>query len=310
MRFPLLVLTASLVGLMSVHVSAKAVAPIKPAKTKAIVQQKKTTSDKSQPNEKVVKSIGTQVKPAPLVKQAEVLAPQADEAEFSPRLKQPAPQLPTDDQNDDLPAKHQLTQAEILVLQVQSILSESTSEEFEKIEPYVFIPADPNNLDLLWPVETRTISSAWGPRVRTAVTVVKTPNGKQRVRKPYNSVHRGVDLTAPLGHGIFAAMDGSVAAVGNNNKLGKFVRIDHGNGVETVYGHNSANLVQVGEMVRRGQIIAKVGSTGHSTGPHVHFEVLIDKQQVNPAPLLNDTEEISAEIIAYNENFQSSGRGR
>jgi murein DD-endopeptidase MepM/ murein hydrolase activator NlpD len=204
------------------------------------------------------------------------------------------------------PARRETSRDDYLISQIQNVLP-----ELHAVEPGIYFSADPNNLDLLWPVETRTISSAWGPRVRRTSTVVKTPNGgKRRVYKTYNSVHKGIDLTAPLGHSIFAAMDGRVSSVGRERKLGNFVKIDHGNGVETVYGHNSANLVKAGDFVRRGQIIARVGNTGHSTGPHVHFEVRINNQQVNPGPWLNDTDEISAEILAHNEKFQLRGRSR
>jgi murein DD-endopeptidase MepM/ murein hydrolase activator NlpD len=99
-------------------------------------------------------------------------------------------------------------------------------------------------------------------------------------------------------------MDGRVVEAGRHRHLGRFIKIDHGNGLETLYGHNSANLVAVGDAVRRGQIIGKVGSTGRSTGPHVHFEVRINSVQVNPAPWLNDTEELSAEILAYNQTIR------
>ena len=167
---------------------------------------------------------------------------------------------------------------------------------------------DISDLDLLWPVETRTISSAWGPRVRMMTMVVRTPAGSRRVSKPYAGVHKGIDLTAPLGHAVFAALDGRVSDVGRSRGLGNFVKISHGNGVETVYGHNSANLVRVGEMVQRGQIIARVGNTGHATGPHVHFEVRIDGRQVNPMPMLNDTDGVSAEMAEYNERFLRHGR--
>jgi murein DD-endopeptidase MepM/ murein hydrolase activator NlpD len=174
--------------------------------------------------------------------------------------------------------------------------------------PFQF--ADPDNLDFLWPVGTRTISSAWGPRIRTTTVVIKSPNGNRRVRRPYTSDHKGIDLTAPKGHSIFAAMDGRVSSIGRNSKLGNYVKIDHGNGVETIYGHNSANLVATNDIVRRGQIIARVGSTGRSTGPHLHFEVRINDQPINPAPWLNDTEEISAEILAHNEKFLLSAPRR
>lgn len=169
-------------------------------------------------------------------------------------------------------------------------------------------PFAPNldSLDLMWPVETRTISSGWGPRRRTAIVVVKTPNGSRRISKPYTGTHKGVDLTAPQGFSIFAAMEGRVNAVGRDRVWGNYVTIDHGEGIETFYGHNKANLVAVGEMVRRGQIIATVGSTGRSTGPHIHFEVRVNGQQVNPTPFLNDAEEyFSPEILDLNERTLS-----
>jgi murein DD-endopeptidase MepM/ murein hydrolase activator NlpD len=184
---------------------------------------------------------------------------------------------------------------------VHSFMAEETMAEAPAASTFTEI--DLGSLDLLWPVETRTISSAWGPRVRMMTTVVKTPAGSRRVSKPYTSSHKGIDFTAPLGHGVFAALDGRVSKACRGGKLGNFVVIDHGSGVETVYGHNSANLVKVGDTVLRGQIIARVGNTGHSTGPHVHFEVRIDGRQVNPMPLLNDTEAISAEMSEHNERF-------
>ena len=155
-------------------------------------------------------------------------------------------------------------------------------------------------LDLMWPVETRTISSGWGPRMRTTIVVVKTPEGSRRISKPYTGTHKGIDLTAPQGFGIFAAMEGRVSSVGRDRTMGNYVAIDHGEGIETFYGHNKANLVAIGEMVLRGQIIATVGSTGRSTGPHVHFEVRVNGQQVNPAPFLNDEDEPSPEMIDLN----------
>jgi len=165
-------------------------------------------------------------------------------------------------------------------------------------------PFAPNldSLDLMWPVETRTISSGWGPRRRTALVVVKTPEGNRRISKPYMGTHKGIDLTAPQGFSIFAAMEGRVSAVGRDRTIGNYVAIDHGEGIETFYGHNKANLVAVGEMVCRGQIIATVGSTGRSTGPHVHFEVRVNGLQVNPTPFLNDAEEdFSPEILDLNK---------
>ena len=301
MRLFLTVLAIGIASLTSAYVSAG---------PSASAQEKKTTADsKPQPGKKAAKTDAKQVEPASvLVKQTETLPPlpQLIDTEHSARMEQALSSLPVDT-NDQPQAKNKPSPTQHLVSQVQSVLPEAASAESLHSEPSIFLSADPDNLDMLWPVETRTISSAWGPRVRTTTTVVKTPNGNRRIRKPYTGVHKGIDLTAPKGHSIFAAMDGHIVAAGRNKSLGIFVRIDHGNGIETVYGHNSANLVKVGDLVRRGQIIARVGNTGHSTGPHVHFEVLIDNRQVNPAPLLNDTEEIPAEILAYNEKIRSTG---
>lgn len=169
-----------------------------------------------------------------------------------------------------------------------------------------FTPADREHLDLIWPVETRSISSAWGPRMRSKIIRVRNHHKKKRVR--YRGSHKGVDLNAPMGTSVFAAMDGQVIAVGKQRAYGNFVTIDHGNGVVTHYGHHRINLVQVGDLVRRGQKIAEVGRTGNATGPHLHFELRLDGTQRNPLPFLNDEEEISAEVLAMNAQIGESHR--
>lgn len=88
--------------------------------------------------------------------------------------------------------------------------------------------------------------------------------------------YNGVDLAAPIGASIFAAADGTVMVSregGWNGGYGNYVVIKHGNGTQTLYAHNQKNLVRVGQVVTQGQAIGLVGSTGKSTGPHVHFEV-------------------------------------
>jgi murein DD-endopeptidase MepM/ murein hydrolase activator NlpD len=159
-----------------------------------------------------------------------------------------------------------------------------------------FEPADPDRLDLLWPVETRTVSSAWGPRMRSKTIKVKA--SKRRVK--YRGSHKGIDLTAPTGTTVFAAMDGQVVAVGKQKGYGNYVVLDHGNGVVTLYGHHKRNFVTGGEIVHRGQKIAEVGRTGNATGPHLHFELRVDGAVRNPLPVLNDAEEIPADQIAQN----------
>jgi len=160
-----------------------------------------------------------------------------------------------------------------------------------------FQPADPGHLDLLWPVETRTVSSAWGPRMRSKTIRVKA--AKRRVH--YRGSHKGVDLTAPKGTDVFAAMDGRVLAAAKVKGYGNYVMLDHGNGVVTLYGHHNRNFVVAGEVVHRGQKIAEVGRTGNATGPHLHFELRVDGAVQNPLPYLNDAEEIPAERVAQNQ---------
>jgi murein DD-endopeptidase MepM/ murein hydrolase activator NlpD len=94
--------------------------------------------------------------------------------------------------------------------------------------------------------------------------------------------HAGVDIAAPIGTPILAAADGTVIAAGPAQGYGLWVRIDHGGGVITTYGHNNRNLVTVGQVVHAGQPIAEVGNRGDSTGPHLHFGVEVNGQPVDP----------------------------
>lgn len=100
------------------------------------------------------------------------------------------------------------------------------------------------------------------------------------------SFHPGVDLVARTGTPILAAAGGRVVFAGEKAGYGNAVEIDHGNGLVTRYGHASRIAVQVGELVLPRQYIADVGSTGRSTGPHLHFEVLVNGAPVNPVAYL------------------------
>ena len=98
-----------------------------------------------------------------------------------------------------------------------------------------------------------------------------------------SAMHKGVDFAARRGADVITVAAGIVTSAGERNGYGIMVEINHGNGYVTRYGHNSKVLVQPGDRVLKGQRIALVGSTGRSTGPHVHFEVLKNKEVVNPA---------------------------
>jgi murein DD-endopeptidase MepM/ murein hydrolase activator NlpD len=94
--------------------------------------------------------------------------------------------------------------------------------------------------------------------------------------------HGAIDFPCPTGSNVYAGADGVVITATWHYSYGNYVAIDHGGGFSTLYAHNSRLLVSVGQHVSRGQVIAKSGSTGNSTGPHCHFEVRINGARVNP----------------------------
>jgi len=95
--------------------------------------------------------------------------------------------------------------------------------------------------------------------------------------------HKGLDFAGKKGSEVIVVGDGVVSWAGKRTGYGNLIEINHGNGYTTRYGHNQRHLVEVGEKVKKGQQIALMGSTGRSTGPHVHFEVLQNGKTVNPS---------------------------
>lgn len=125
-----------------------------------------------------------------------------------------------------------------------------------------------------WPVPGYyRISSEYNPRENP---VLKIPE-----------FHQGIDIPAPYGKRVNAAANGKVIVAGWVNGFGNTVMVDHGSGIVTIYGHNSSVIVNVGDQVTKGQQVAKIGSTGRSTGNHCHFEVRINGQHTSPWNYLN-----------------------
>lgn len=113
----------------------------------------------------------------------------------------------------------------------------------------------------------------------------KYGNRKDPFGKGYR-FHQGIDIANDRGTDIRAAGSGVITFVGYRGGYGKTIIIDHGNGYKTLYGHNSKNLVKIGDRVEKGEVIAKIGSTGRSTGPHLHFEVHKGDKSINPFEVL------------------------
>lgn len=108
------------------------------------------------------------------------------------------------------------------------------------------------------------------------------PTTASRITQYFSWRHTGVDIAGPPSNKIVAAASGVVIISGWQNGYGRTIMIDHGNGYRTRYGHASKLLVSAGQQVSRGEVIAMVGSTGRSTGPHLHFEILRNGSRINP----------------------------
>jgi len=150
-------------------------------------------------------------------------------------------------------------------LELQKVLLEDLQARKRSMDPHL------RNFPTMWPINAE-ISSHFGWR-----------------RNPFgggSEFHGGIDLRSPTGTPIRAAGGGTVIFDGWQGGYGNTVIICHGNGYTTLYAHNSVNLVRVGQRVERGEVIARVGTTGRVTGAHVHFEVRINGTRVNPRPYM------------------------
>ena len=136
----------------------------------------------------------------------------------------------------------------------------------------------------------KTLSSAKEKQqAHAAGFIFPLPDGTWRVSSYYGDGrnHKGVDLCAPSGTQIYAVNDGKVVKAGWNGDYGYCVIIEHSNGMRTLYAHSKKVLCSVGDTVSQGEVIALVGTTGQSTGNHLHFEVIVNGRKPDPAPYIN-----------------------
>ena len=158
---------------------------------------------------------------------------------------------------DDAPATAAATVASRL--QLQAVEAQAASADKLASQPSI------------WPA-AGVVSAGFGWR--------QSPWGDGR------ELHQGIDIAVEAGTPVVAAADGQVAQSGWGDGYGNVVQLNHGNGIVTVYGHNSSLLVPAGQAVKKGQVIALAGSSGRSTGPHVHYEVRINGTAVDPLRFL------------------------
>lgn len=130
------------------------------------------------------------------------------------------------------------------------------------------------------PVEGVRLSSNYGTRVHPVL-------GGRRA-------HKGIDLAGPVGTPIYATADGTVSKAEWFSSYGLYVSIEHGGELQTRYGHMSRLNVANGQRVRKGEVIGFIGSTGRSTGPHLHYEVRVSGEAVNPLPYMQQSEPFAA----------------
>lgn len=146
------------------------------------------------------------------------------------------------------------------------------------------------------PVKAASLTSSFGTR---------TDPFKGR-----RAMHGGIDLAGPVGTPIYATADGVVLRSGwNSGGYGNMVEIDHGNGIVTRYAHMSQVLIKKGARISRGQQIGKMGSTGRSTGSHLHYEVRIDGKPVNPIPFMKSTDYLVAMQQQNDQAMEDIGLG-
>lgn len=170
--------------------------------------------------------------------------------------------------------------------EVELTINEKTTKALKEIQIDDLEVAKENTVEKLNIDTTESIADINGIKVAT-LPVTGTISSRYGVSSKIRvSTHTGLDIAATTGTPIKVVADGTVTFAAYSGSYGYLVKVDHGNGVETWYGHTSKMLVKEGQAVKAGDTIALVGSTGNSTGPHLHFEVRINGEHVNPQKYL------------------------
>lgn len=160
---------------------------------------------------------------------------------------------------------------------------DTKTKEFTSVEKCVSKLYEEPKVTYVASAYSGNVSGLSEAKVNLGVSLIRPVSGIITTRFGRgNYGHRGLDIATSTGTPIKAAAGGTVTVAGWNNSYGYMVKVSHGNGVETVYAHCSKLLVSRGQSVSQGQIIAKIGSTGNSSGPHLHFEVRVNGTLYNP----------------------------
>lgn len=164
---------------------------------------------------------------------------------------------------------------------------EKKTENVEEVKTNELEMAKQNVIAKMIPLKKdSTIASVKGLQIATLPvkgTITSRYGVQSRIRV---STHTGLDISAPTGTPIKVVIDGTVTCAAYSGSYGNLIKVKHENGVETWYGHTDKMYVSVGQKVAAGDVIAAVGSTGNSTGPHLHLEIRINGQHVNPQKYL------------------------
>ena len=168
---------------------------------------------------------------------------------------------------------------DLVINQIYLDNADEVNEETIKLAKQELTNSLQEELEEKQEIDSRTVNGIYLAVVPVTGRITSRFGAVESIR---DHTHKGIDIAATRGTPILATASGKVSFAGWSSGYGYLVKIDHGNGVETYYGHCSKLYVSAGETVEAGEQIAAVGSTGNSTGNHLHFEIRLDGKQVNP----------------------------